>query len=237
MKITNMEVRMSRITKFAWLFTAIVMLSLTACGGGTATTPTQDPAAVYTAAVETAYAQLTLTAMSATNTPEATALPPSPTQTLGNTNTPLATGVPLNTTVPLTALPTNTPFSLTPIVPTQQSCDTLLFISDITVPDGSVMNPGEVFDKTWEIQNTGPCAWNTNYYITYGYGEVMGANVGDNYNFFHIFPTTVKVGDIVDVTITLKAPTTSGSYVGVWTMANDKGYYFGTLLTVSIKVP
>jgi hypothetical protein len=234
-----MEVRMSRITKFAWLFTAITMLSLTACGSGATTTPTQDPAAVYTAAVETAYAQLTLTAMSSTNTPEATPTEAIPaTQATAATNTPLPTGLPTNTLIAgLTALPTNTPFSLTPVAPTQETCDNLHFLGDVTIPDGTQMNPGEVFDKTWEIQNTGPCAWNTNYYVTYGYGDVMGANVGDNYNFFNIFSKVVNVGDVVDVTITLKAPQASGSYFGAWRMANDKGYYFGTILTVVIKVP
>lgn len=220
---------MYRFTKFAWLLTAVIMLSLTACGGGATPTPTLDPAAVYTAAVETAYAQLTLTAQAATNTPQ-----PTPTTavelTQAPTNTPLITNTPLPG---LTPLATNTPFSLTPVKPTQENCDALLFLGDVTIPDDSVMNPGEVFDKTWEIQNLGPCTWNTNYYITYGYGDVMGKN----YNFFNIFPTEVKPGEVVEVTITLTAPTESGTYKGFWTMANDKGYNFGTILTVVIKIP
>jgi Ig-like domain from next to BRCA1 gene len=220
---------MFRINKFAWLLTAVIMLGLTACGGGKAPTPTLDPAAVYTAAVETAYAQLTQTALSITDTPQPT---PTPTTNLTQapTNTPLITNTPLPG---LTPLATNTPFSLTPIQPTQATCDNLLFLGDVTVPDGSEMNPGEVFDKTWSIQNLGPCTWNTNYHITYGYGDVMG----NNYNFFNIFTAEVKPGSTVEVTITLTAPKESGTYKGYWTMANDKNYNFGTILTVVIKVP
>ena len=227
---------MSRITKFAWLFTAIIMLSLTACGGGAAPSPTLDPAAVYTAAVETAYAQLTLTALVVTNTPEATPIPPTP--TVGNTNTPLATGLPINTVAPLTALPTNTPFSLTPVGPTKELCDAMSFVADITVLDGTHMNPGQVFDKTWRVQNTGPCEWTANYLIAFGWGTPsdptawMGSTIWKS-----ITSTTVKSGEIIDITLTLTAPSAAGDYTGVWRLQNDRGTKFGTPLTVVITVP
>jgi hypothetical protein len=226
---------MSRITKFAWLFTAIVMLGLTACGGRAAPSPTLDSGAVYTAAVKTAYAQLTMTALAATNTPEPTSTLTATAASLtqpADTNTPLATGLPLNTVAPLTALPTNTPFSLTPIAPTQQSCDNFLFLGDVTIPDGSIMNPGEVFDKTWEVQNTGPCAWNKDYLLAFGWGEIMGNN------YWSYFTSgTVNPGDIIEVTVRLTAPSTSGTYNGFWRLQNDRGTKFGIALTVVIKVP
>ncbi len=222
---------MSRLTKFAWLFTAVIMLSLTACGGGAAPTPTLDPAAVYTAAVETAYAQLTLTALAATNTPEPTSTPAATTiaPTQAPTNTPLITDTPL---AGLTPLPTNTPFSLTPIAPTQQSCDNFLFLGDVTIPDGSIMNPGEVFDKTWEVQNTGPCTWNKDYLLAFGWGEVMS-----NTYWAYFTSVDVKPGEVIEITVRLTAPTSPGEYNGFWRLQNDRGTKFGIALTVVIKVP
>jgi hypothetical protein len=227
---------MSRITKFAWLFTAAIMLSLTACGTGATPAPTIDPGAVYTAAVETAYSQLTLTALSVTNTPEAT--PILPTETLEVTNTPLATGVPINTAPALTALPTNTPFSLTPIAPTQQSCDNFLFIGDVTVPDGSHLNPDEVFDKTWKVQNTGPCSWNGDYLIGFGWGTPSDpvAWMGNKLS-ARLTSTSIKPGETVEITLTLHAPHTAGDYFAAFRLQNDRGAKFGIALTVVIKVP
>jgi hypothetical protein len=215
---------MSKLKRIVWLTMAIALLSLTACGGGTASSPTVDPGAVYTAAVETAYAQLTETAMVVTDTPAAPA---------GPTVTPSITNTPLITNTPSTAIPTFTPFSLTPIGPTQASCDNFLFIGDVTIPDGSEMAPGEKFTKTWEIQNLGPCPWNTDYRVTYGWGDPMG----NNYNFFDIFAAEVLPGDVVEVSIDLTAPTEPGSYNSAWRMQTPTSANFGIALTVVIKVP
>ena len=34
---------------------------------------------------------------------------------------------------------------------------------DVTVPDGTELNPGDDFTKTWRIMNNGSCTWNTSY--------------------------------------------------------------------------
>jgi hypothetical protein len=36
-------------------------------------------------------------------------------------------------------------------------------IEDISIPDGSLMTPGSRVTKTWRIQNSGTCAWTTDY--------------------------------------------------------------------------
>lgn len=41
----------------------------------------------------------------------------------------------------------------------QQSGDEVLFLADLTVPDHSVMMPGEAFQKIWALQNTGRHPW------------------------------------------------------------------------------
>src|SRR6185295_11416560 len=39
------------------------------------------------------------------------------------------------------------------------ACNNSVFVADITIPDGSVLKPGEDFTKIWRIQNTGNCRW------------------------------------------------------------------------------
>jgi len=40
-----------------------------------------------------------------------------------------------------------------------------LFVSDVTITDGTVLAPGEAFTKTWRFQNTGTCDWDEKYTI------------------------------------------------------------------------
>ncbi|HLA42892.1 MAG TPA: NBR1-Ig-like domain-containing protein, partial [Aggregatilineales bacterium] len=37
------------------------------------------------------------------------------------------------------------------------------FISDITIPDGTVVQAGVSFTKTWRMRNTGTCTWDSAY--------------------------------------------------------------------------
>lgn len=37
--------------------------------------------------------------------------------------------------------------------------DTSTFVADVTVPDGTVMPPGFLFEKVWRIQNSGTVPW------------------------------------------------------------------------------
>ncbi|GII57669.1 hypothetical protein Pth03_60580 [Planotetraspora thailandica] len=54
---------------------------------------------------------------------------------------------------PALQLPDMTPTE--PRFPGDQS----VFVADVTIPDGTVVKPGERFTKTWEIANVGTVAW------------------------------------------------------------------------------
>lgn len=41
--------------------------------------------------------------------------------------------------------------------------DATRFITDVTIPDGTVVRPGTQFVKVWEIQNTGSVRWHDRY--------------------------------------------------------------------------
>ena len=51
----------------------------------------------------------------------------------------------------------------------------LLFVADVTVPDGTQFAPGETFDKRWKVQNAGVCAWGPDFRIVLVAGDALAA--------------------------------------------------------------
>ncbi len=107
-------------------------------------------------------------------------------------------------------------------------CDNSVYISDVTIPDGTTVTPGQAFTKTWKVSNTGTCAWTAAYQITFLYGDIMGGKAT-------VIGIAVNPGQSADVSVALTAPATAGSITGTWRLSNDKSQPFGTLLTVVIK--
>jgi hypothetical protein len=210
---------MSRYSKVIWLLPVAALLVLSACG--TAATPTQDTAALYTQLAATVLANLTQTAEAASPTPAIT-------------NTPPATNTPLLSPTPGPGVPTATPLTLATLrPPSQAACDNAAFVKDVTIPDGTTVSPGQVFVKTWEFTNLGPCTWTTDYVLIFGW-----ATDGTDWNEMapHNFTSEIKPGDTLDISITLRAPTKVGGYAAWYRLQNDKGYNFGAPFAVSIIV-
>src|SRR5215471_1435104 len=122
--------------------------------------------------------------------------------------------VPSVTPVP----PTNTPVPTATVV---TYCDWVSFIKDVTIPDGTVLNPGDVFTKTWRLQNRGTCTWNSNYYLVFTGGTQMGDTLAVR------LPGNVAPGQFVDVSVPLVAPNSLGRQVGYWMLRNPNGALFG----------
>ncbi len=101
------------------------------------------------------------------------------------------------------------------------SCDRAQFVSDVTVPDGTTFAPGATFNKTWRMKNVGTCTWSTSYTLVFDTGEKMGGP--DSVN----LPKSVAPGQTVDVTVSLKAPNSAGTFRGYWKFANASGVRFG----------
>ncbi len=121
---------------------ALGAILLASCGGGNApeATPTLGVNQIQTFAVATFSSALTMTAMAApTNTPAPTQTPATPVTTLA-TNT---------GAVPVTGI---TPGAPVGGVAATSSCYGLTFVSDVTIPDNTQMDPGETFTKTWKVQ-------------------------------------------------------------------------------------
>jgi hypothetical protein len=222
---------LKQLKKISGLMTAISLLTLAACGGGAVATATVDTAPIYTEIASTALALQTQTALSkptATNTPQV-----SPTQPI--TNPPLITDTPSSIDTPLPGTPSaTTAASKTPLKTTSQaSCDNMQGVADVTIPDGYIASPGELMYKTWSIKNLGPCVWNKDYALAFAYG-------GSGTNWDTAKPvnlkSTVQPGEIVEITISLEAPAKKGEYGAYFRMENDKGFFFGNVVWISIQV-
>ncbi len=100
-------------------------------------------------------------------------------------------------------------------------CDTLEFISDLTIPDGTAFAPGAGFTKSWRFKNAGSCTWGAGYEVMFYSGEPMGAPVSVK------LPVEVVPDQQVDVSVDMVAPNLPGHYRGYWMFRNSSGNLFG----------
>jgi len=115
---------------------------------------------------------------------------------------------------------TQTVVALPSITPTQV-CDAGIFVSDITIPDGSTFSAGIQFTKTWRIKNTGTCTWTPEYAVVFDSGDAMDGPAAQTIG------TSVTPGQTIDVSITLRAPGQPGTFRGYYKMRNAAGVIFG----------
>jgi len=186
-------------------FFFVMLASLAGCNmpARETTTPTLN----VTQAYQTVEARLT----------EAVALTPkfSATSTLRATATP-GESTPSPTPVLQTVTP-DTPQLL------DASCDQALpgVPIDVTIPDDTKLRPGEKFTKTWRLQNVGTCTWTSEYSLVWFSGEQFEAPLGVPIN------GSVTYGQSVDLSVDMKAPDTTGTYVSYWKLRNPTGGLFG----------
>jgi hypothetical protein len=157
--------------------------------------PNNDPQATVQAMVTQTMLALTL------NAPTQTPLPPI---IVPATNTPM---------------PTSTP---APTATTASYCDWAAFVKDVTVPDGTDMQPDETFTKTWRLRNRGTCTWTPDYMLVFSGGSQLSETTAVR------LPTYVAPGQTVDVSVLLTAPYIPGEHTSYWMLRNPSGALFGT---------
>ena len=146
------------------------------------------------------------------------------------TFTPVGSGLPATSTFTPQPTGTNTPVpTATPVCPQAQ------FVTDVTIPDGTVMSQGQAFTKKWRIKNTGTCAWN-GYNMVFDSGDAMSG------------PASKPIGAVnprqeIDLEVNLTAPNTAGNYRGYWRIVSNNNVlvpvlngYQGRAFYVDIKV-
>ena len=158
-------------------------------------------------------AEQTVQALLTENAPTEPPPPPAPTEP------PMATA---------TRWPTSTPAAAVLPSATPHPCNRAVFISE-TVKDGTTLNAGQTFTKSWRLRNDGTCTWNPDYRLVFFSGDQMGGPNSVKLNKY------VKPGEQVDLLVDLKAPSKAGTYTGYWRMQADDGSRFAQVFT-TIKV-
>ncbi|NUQ86632.1 MAG: hypothetical protein HUU11_18185 [Anaerolineales bacterium] len=202
---------------FLWVLVGLLVISgivaLVSAFGGSSD-GAEEVNAVYTNAAATLAAQQFL---SPTGTATATA----------GTPTATATFIPLASPTLFTSqiLPTNTSGAVSGAV----GCNNSAYVADVTIPDDTVVTPGQALTKTWKLQNTGSCAWTPTYKVSFVSGNAMGGTATP-------IGVTVQPGQSGDISVSLKAPATAGDAIGYWILTNDSNQNFGTSFYIKIKV-
>ncbi len=113
--------------------------------------------------------------------------------------------------------------------PTLQCNDNLTFLSDLTIPDGTIISPGSTLDKRWEVENSGDCNWGANYRVRLTAGPEMGAQKEQA-----LFPA--RAGTRAVIRIQFIAPAEPGTYRSAWQAFNEQGEPFGDPFFIEITV-
>ena len=107
------------------------------------------------------------------------------------------------------------------IRPERGCLDRAAFVTDVTIPDNTVIPAGTTFIKTWRLKNVGTCTW-TKQYSLQVYGKSSGTEA--DWVFLH---QNVEPQQTIDLSIELPAPRFEG--VARWeaVLINEFGDSFG----------
>jgi uncharacterized protein YkwD/predicted small lipoprotein YifL len=170
--------------------------------------------------VVTLLTVLTLSACGSKAPAETAAPAPTEAQPATTTEVP-AEQIPVTGATEVLETPTETPeVTSTPSIPrptNEPGCtNSAAFVSDVTIPDNTVIDAGDTFTKTWRISNTGTCVWAWDYTLTYYSENRMGAV--DSVPLDITYP-----GETIDISVELIAPPSPGTYRGNFVIKNPEG--------------
>jgi hypothetical protein len=198
----------------------LCLVWMAACSSATPTStpiPTTDLNPFRTEVAATVFAQVTF---ALAQTPSATPMP-SLTATL------LPTAEPTQT-------PTATP-SLTATLTTgtpEEGSYQAEWVSQ-SIADDTIFAPGETFTMTWQMKNVGTSAWAADFMLRYYSGDAFGAPKE--------VPLGIEVppGEIVDITLKMKAPAIPGNYRSDWVLATASRSNFKepVFLKITVALP
>ena len=200
----------------------LAMFVLSACIMSASGEPTKSPEEIQTMAVLTYQGQLTQTALAVPTT----TFTPSPTET------PIIIVTFASPEGGSENLATDTPVGdEQPGGDESIDCYDLSYVRDVTIPDNTVMTPGQTFTKTWLVSNSGTCAWEPGFVFNVVGGEAMdGVSVTLN--------QTVDPGRQYEFSIPMVAPTDiTGEIKGIWQLSDTNSNFFGDGVYVLIEIP
>jgi hypothetical protein len=102
------------------------------------------------------------------------------------------------------------------------------YVRDTSIPDGSLLEAGQPFDKGWLIFNPGKTAWSAGWTLRHVSGSSFGLKSAP-------LPPAPACSS-VDLVVSMKAPRRPGSYKGTWRVYDPGGLPIGDRLTVVVQV-
>jgi transcriptional regulator with XRE-family HTH domain len=96
--------------------------------------------------------------------------------------------------------------------------DASTFLGD-AIPHGTLMEPGQVFEQTWKVRNSGTVAWSGRRLERQG--PLTGPGLITSLRFVDI--PDAEPGESIEITAALKAPTYDCSSIAYWKMVDEDG--------------
>ncbi|RPI83725.1 MAG: hypothetical protein EHM41_15235 [Chloroflexi bacterium] len=113
--------------------------------------------------------------------------------------------------------------------PTPSCTNSLRFIEDLSIPDGTVVTPGTSLDKRWNLENNGTCNWDKDYRVKLVGGPDMGVQAEQA-----LYPA--RSGTQAMIRMVFVAPQEPGTYRSAWQAYDENGQPFGDPFYIEIVV-
>jgi Ig-like domain from next to BRCA1 gene len=142
--------------------------------------------------------------------------------------------------IPPTPAVTNTPPLVTPSPtppaaeafrpsPTPACSNSLTYLEDLSIPDGTLVNPGESLDKRWLVENSGSCNWDASYALQLVAGPELDVPETQA-----LYPA--RSGSTATIRIIFTAPSEPNTYRSAWQAYNPQGEAFGDPIFIEVTV-
>ena len=160
-------------------------------------------------------------------TSTATMARPTPVQSGSSSPAPVISPIP--SIQPTLAAPKPTEVAQARASPTLDCVDSLGFVADLTVPDGTQIARGVDVDKRWQVKNTGTCNWDSSYRLILVAGSELGLPKEQA-----LVPA--RAGAEAVIRLLLTSPVVPGLYTSAWQARNPVGELFGDVIYIEIQV-
>lgn len=104
------------------------------------------------------------------------------------------------------------------------------FITDVTIPDHTLIERGETFTKKWLVRNTGTCSWTPKYKIALGGGNPL---TWSNAAISVVVPPEQEI----ELSVKVLSPEVPGNYQAWWRLTDENGEPFGASFSVQFETP
>lgn len=105
----------------------------------------------------------------------------------------------------------------------------LRFLEDLTIPDGTILEPGQSIDKRWLVENIGTCNWDERFSMHLIAGPPLNA-----LEIQALYPA--RSGTQAVIRIRFTAPIEPGTYRSAWQAFSPQGESFGDMIYIDFSV-